>query len=64
LQWVDFSEYGISDVQKFLTDNAKVYLSDGAYFGGTDKHARINFACPRSRLAEALDRIEEAVKRK
>ncbi|MDR0818531.1 MAG: aminotransferase class I/II-fold pyridoxal phosphate-dependent enzyme, partial [Oscillospiraceae bacterium] len=63
LQWVDFSAYNISgNVQKFLTENAKVYLTDGAEFGGTDKHVRINFGCPRFRITEALDRIEEAVK--
>jgi cystathionine beta-lyase len=62
LQWVDFSAYDIDgDVQEYLTKHAKVYLTDGVSFAGTEKHVRINFGCPRYRITEALDRIENAV---
>ena len=50
---------GLSD---FFLKRAHVYLSDGKMFG--DEAAgfvRVNFACPRSVLSEALERIERAI---
>ena len=47
----------------FFLKKARVYFSDGALFGvEATGFVRINFACPRSVLAEALERIERAVK--
>jgi len=47
----------------FFLKKARVYFSDGAMFGEEAAgFVRINFACPRSVLVEALERIERAVK--
>ncbi len=46
----------------FFLKKARVYFSDGRIFG--DEAAgfvRVNFACPRSVLLEALERVERAV---
>ena len=49
----------------FFLKKARVYFSDGAMFGKElEGFVRMNFACPRSVLAEALERIERAVKSK
>ena len=51
---------GLTD---FFLRRAGVYFSDGAMFGPElAGFARINFACPRSVLREALERVERAVK--
>jgi cystathionine beta-lyase len=39
-----------------------VALNDGAQFGpGGAGHVRLNFGCPRSMLARALDQMREAL---
>jgi cystathionine beta-lyase len=49
----------------FFLKKARVYFSDGALFGAEAAgFVRINFACPRALLREALERIELAVKSK
>ncbi len=51
------------DLNEFFLKKARVYFSDGKIFG--DEAAgfvRINFGCPRPLLAEALERIERAVR--
>jgi len=65
LVWLDFSTLGIinEELEQFLLENAKVALYDGAKFGkGGEGFQRINIACPRSTLKEALTRIHKAVK--
>ena len=43
----------------------RVALNDGAEFGrGGDGFVRLNFACPRRRLTEALERMREALRAK
>jgi cystathionine beta-lyase len=50
---------GLND---FFLKRARVYFSDGAMFGPElEGFVRVNFACPRSVLREALERIERAV---
>jgi cystathionine beta-lyase len=45
-----------------MRDNAKVGLEDGFIFGEAGSgFVRMNIACPRSILEEALKRIESAV---
>ena len=67
LQWIDFGAYvksgRISDVPyKFFLENARVALNDGSVFGdGCENFVRLNFASPRSMLAEALDRLRQAL---
>jgi cystathionine beta-lyase len=67
LVWLDFS--GGSDnhkeLEKILTDRAKLWLDPGIIFGReTNLFERINIACPRPILEEAMRRLEEAVGKK
>jgi cystathionine beta-lyase len=51
------------DLNEFFLRQAGVYFSDGTMFGRElEGFVRINFGCPRPLLAEALQRIERAVK--
>jgi len=64
LVWLDCRKLGLSDrqLQTFMRKKAKVGLDDGYIFGsGGSGYQRINIACPRSRLEEALLRIEKAL---
>ena len=58
LQWIDFRPLGIENPYQWLQDHPKILASDGKIFG-TEGYIRLNFGTPRSRLTEALDRIEE-----
>ncbi len=58
--WIDCSALGLDDPCAFFKEEAKVILSPGAAFGN-GQFVRLNFACPRAQLKEALDRIETAV---
>ncbi|MFX1575055.1 MAG: MalY/PatB family protein [Promethearchaeota archaeon] len=65
LVWLDFRKLGIDDdkLEDFLHKEAKVALDNGAMFGENGKgFQRINIACPRSILEDALKRIHRAVK--
>jgi cystathionine beta-lyase len=46
----------------YFLNEAKVALSDGAQFGpGGEGFVRLNFACPRRMLEEALTRMKNAL---
>ncbi len=48
---------------EFFLQKAKVALNDGAPFGSGGKNfVRLNFACPRSVLEEALERMKKAIR--
>ncbi|GGH30766.1 MalY/PatB family protein [Paenibacillus segetis] len=59
LAWLDFRDTAIAEeLETKISQEAKVLLNSGAMFGLEGKgHMRVNFACPRSILAEALERI-------
>lgn len=64
LAWLDCRELGMKqkDLVDFFISKARVGLNDGTSFGaGGEGFMRINIACPRSLLEEALKRIEQAV---
>jgi cysteine-S-conjugate beta-lyase len=63
LGWLDCRNAGIpGNPFEFFLRQAKVALNDGAEFGkGGEGFVRINFACPRSTLREALERMEHAL---
>ncbi|HEY5510654.1 MAG TPA: PatB family C-S lyase [Prolixibacteraceae bacterium] len=64
LAWIDFSEYGMreSDMNRLLIDKAEVVLNKGSIYGKKGEgFFRLNFACPRQVLEEALVRIEEVL---
>lgn len=59
LAWIDVSDLGLDDPEKFFED-AGVGISAGKYFGD-DHFIRLNFACRRSLLEDAIKRIQKAV---
>ena len=64
LVWVDFTSLGLDKdaLQRLMMEEARVFLDEGYIFGPEGEgFERINIACPRSILAEALERIEAAV---
>ncbi len=64
---MDFRALGLSDkeLKELIEDKAEVWLDGGAIFGEPGSgFERINVACQRATLVEALDRIEKAVKNK
>ena len=64
LVWLDCRELGMDAMSlgAFMREKAKVGLNDGYLFGpGGAGFQRINIACPRPILEEALRRIEVAV---
>ena len=58
LAWIDIRPLCISsdNLDKLLRKNGKVHINSGTMYAG-DGYIRINYACPRSRLAEALRRL-------
>jgi cystathionine beta-lyase len=64
LAWLDCRQLGLDDstMKTLLLEKARVYLDAGVIFGREGSgFQRINIACPRSLLEEALDRIRLAV---
>jgi len=61
LAWLDFRDYGLTDEQlmELLRDKAGLALTAGIIFGSEGSgFMRLNFACPRSVLDQALSRIK------
>lgn len=58
LPWVDISALGTKadDLAKRLLDDAHVWVNSGMMYG-SEGYLRLNIACPRSTLEEALERI-------
>ena len=64
LAWLDCRDLGLGPVElrSFMLNRAGLGLNDGAAFGpGGEAFQRINFACPRALLQQALDQLEAAV---
>ncbi len=67
LVWMNFRALGMNkkELHDFLINKARVGLDDGYFFGKNGEgFERINIACPRSVLKEALMRIEKAINEK
>jgi len=66
LAWLDFSAYKlIKSPYDFFLKKAKVALSDGKIFGkGSEEYVRLNFGCPRSILAQGLERMRKSLYKK
>jgi cysteine-S-conjugate beta-lyase len=61
LAWIDFSEYDVDEqeMNRLLIDGAGVVLNKGSIYGDEGVgYFRLNFACPRQVLEEALVHIE------
>lgn len=64
LLWIDCRELGMNGIElkNFMLTRAKIQFNEGFTFGkGGEGFERMNIACPRDILREALGRIEEAV---
>ena len=62
LIWMDFRQTGLSpaELDDRIIHRAKLWLDSGAIFGKPgESFQRINVACPRSTLREALERLEK-----
>ncbi len=65
LAWLDFRKIGLENPFEFFLKEAKVALVDGREFGrGGEGFLRLNFACPRATLNEALGRMATALQRR
>jgi len=65
LLWLDFRDYKLNqkDMASLLVDKANVGLNDGMLFNpGGEGFMRMNVACPRSVLQQALEQIRDALK--
>ncbi|MCL2079923.1 MAG: pyridoxal phosphate-dependent aminotransferase [Oscillospiraceae bacterium] len=63
LMWLDFSAYGLgqAELDRRMTQEAKLWLNSGTMFGADGEgFLRLNVACPRSVLTDALARLEKA----
>ncbi|QPC83976.1 putative C-S lyase [Phototrophicus methaneseepsis] len=66
LLWIDCTDLdlGDQDAQSFFLKHARVGMNGGNFFGSSpamNKYVRLNFACPREVLTEALERMAAAV---
>lgn len=64
LVWLDFRETGLcaAELEELIVHKAKLWLDSGKIFGEAGRgFQRINVACPRSILKEALERIKRAL---
>lgn len=64
LVWLDFRKTGLSvdELENLIINKAKLWLDGGKIFGKCGEgFQRINVACPRSVLKEALYKIKEAL---
>lgn len=60
LVWLDYRDSGIApkELDKTMVHKAKVWLDAGEWFGNSGKgFTRMNVACPRKTLMEALERM-------
>lgn len=62
LAWLDCRRTGLDDPHRHFLQKAKVALNDGATFGpGGEGFVRLNFACCRPLLEQALERMKRAL---
>lgn len=65
LVWLDFKDLGLSDqeLEHLIIRKAGLWLDGGTMFGaGGSGFQRINIACPRSVLQQAMKQLEKAIK--
>ncbi len=64
LLWLDFCGLGLTEkeLEELVVKKAKLWLDRGAVFGAEGRgFERINIACPRSTLKQALDQLKNAI---
>jgi cystathionine beta-lyase len=65
LVWLDFNALGLADdaLEDLVVNKAKLWLDSGPMFGaGGSGFQRINIACPRGILEQAMTQLENAIK--
>lgn len=65
LLWLDFRDLGLKDeeLDQLIKKRGKLLLEPGTTFGtGGSGFQRMNIACPRSQVMEALERLEKAIR--
>lgn len=60
LAWINVSALGLADPPVFFEQRAGVGMSPGAEYGDGN-YMRLNFACPKSRVENAVERIRSAL---
>lgn len=60
LQWVNFNAYHPNANSSFFEKEARIAFTNGANFGD-ENYVRINFACTRKTLEEAVTRLEHVL---
>ncbi len=65
LAWLDCHQLDLKpNPYEFFLSQAKVALNDGHAFGvGGEAFVRLNYGCPRKTLTEALDRMNNAIRK-
>jgi cystathionine beta-lyase len=58
--WIDARSMGVENPAQHFENKAGLFLSEGAYFGWPGWF-RFNFACPRARMLEGLEKIAAAL---
>lgn len=64
LVWLDLRKLGLTEQQQrqLIVQDAKLWLDTGTLFGqGGEGFERINIACPRATIKQAMQRLERAV---
>lgn len=64
LAWVDFRKLGLTEKERedLIVNKARLWLDSGAMFGPEGEgFERINLACPRKTLEQALRQLEDAL---
>lgn len=64
LVWLDLRKLGLTEQQQqqLIVQDAKLWLDTGTLFGqGGEGFERINIACPRTTIEQAMQRMERAV---
>ena len=67
LQWVDFRSLGLSkeELEALMKVEAQLYLDEGYIFGEEGiGFERINLACPKKVIEDALERLRKALEKK
>ena len=65
LVWLDCKALGLNDkaLSEFIIHQAKLWLDEGTMFGqGGSGFQRVNIACPKALLKQALEQLEAAIK--
>jgi len=60
LTWMDCRAYPWENPAQHLEKEAKLFVSDGAFFG-VPQHIRFNFACPRAQMMRGLEKMTQVL---